>query len=68
MAVLISERAMAILALEDERRELWRQAQEVSARQMHATATFAGNMLRMSGEHAAILAKMAAIDETEGKL
>jgi len=68
MTVSISDRATALLSLKDERRELWNQAREISAKQMSLMSTIACEMLRLSGEHGAILSKMTALDETQDKL
>lgn len=66
--VTISDRAEAICAIEQERRRLWIEAQEISAKQMSLMQTVAVEMLRHSTQHERILNRMDALDKALDKL
>lgn len=66
--ILITEAAEALLALENERNELFKQAKEISHKQQKLMADTACEMLRLSGEHGLILDKLSKLEETADKI
>jgi len=61
--VTISDAAKALCALEEERKKLWEEAQEVSHAQCKLMADTSCEMLRLSGKHAVILDRMMKLDD-----
>jgi len=66
--VAISDRAKAVLSIEQERMRLWHESSDISQKQMAVIVEFSQKMLDFSRSQSLILGQMTALDALEEKL